>query len=741
MKKEIKEILLRRKNNIIVDYDSCVETDNMRYVATIIKNINDLGFTFSNELTDRLKVVSLENIKEFYTELVPMLKALVGANVEYKPFYRNFPEEVMSMSDTELYMNAIIAYATDCEILIREEEKERLPLFESTELKVIGLGSEEDILTIRDNLIGAKTSLSEQDKTDLITLLNEYWFDDYDNLPQITFKENLPIISKLIIDNTSNIVWFDVLKHFYKTATDVLRLVVYLSDGDVSLSEPTKFKSMPRAKRKLIIQLLNNCGNIEEDMLRNRMTWIRLGEFLHVSETRYLPYSKVQVAFNKLRNNGKIQTFGGRVDKAIAENRIDDALKLLAKRPGELARCLDYLLREFYDCSDQIIKTFEDVASQISVPVLLQVKEHFDWRTTKNDTRVFFPKGQLTKAYTVANELKPIDCGYCAKIVYICSDAIVEQFKSKEPMGNVYIAPEMKNYCVPQSQRSANSAMKIITRGSRFKLKDDAKFIRFGIHWMNEIDQGYEQRTDIDLSCSFLNDNFGRIDHVSYTSLCTSYSAHSGDLTNAPRKTGGASEFIDVDIKKAINAGIRYAVVQVYGYTSTYFYNLDEMLFNWQEGVEPVESNIFDPRRVQQNINLGGNTDCEIPMVIDLKNREIIWCDIALTTRTDFPRCVENNVKGLSATVMGIIQAHKPSLYSLATLNAMARGRIVNNRNDADVIFDTDLTKPTEIITKVIEVQNEQGEVLETRTETEEKVKDCRIISPWDMDYWVGEML
>jgi hypothetical protein len=140
-------------------------------------------------------------------------------------------------------------------------------------------------------------------------------------------------------------------------------------------------------------------------------------------------------------------------------------------------------------------------------------------------------------------------------------------------------------------------------------------------------------------------------------------------------------------------------------------------------------------------MNLGGDACCEIPIIIDLERKEIIWCDVALTTKTEFPRCVEGNVKGLSAIAMGIVQAHKPNMYDVAWFNAVARGTVVTDRNDADVIFDTDTTKPVITIQKYIEVQNEKGEVIETRIETEEKVKDCTIITPFDVDVWQSTML
>lgn len=733
----VNELLLRRKNKLFISPMFAIDTvDNAGRIGVMLKNINDIGYCFSKDLIEKLRHCETTQLDNIYLELVEYLKSYVGADREWNFMYSQFPQQVIDASDLELYANAIWHYTSGGQWLPEYEKEPRLPLFESPDLKVLDVGTIEDVKEIMNNLIAAKTSLSEQDKTDLVWLLQNIGVD-MNNLPEVSFKENLPIISKLILDNTSETMWFNTLKLYYKTATDILRFAVYLSGGDVSLATNTKFKSMPNKVRRLLIQLLENCGNLEEDMLRHDMAWIKLGELLHVGSSKYKAYPKVQTAFHKLRNNVKIETFGGKVDKAIKDKNITKAVRLLKNHPGELARMLDFLIRNGKGCMNDIIHTFCEVSTQVSVPVLLQVKEHFAWRDKKNDSRVFFPKGQLAKAYTVANELEPIDKNICDEIVGICEVAIMEQFKAKEPMGKVYIDDEMKNYVIPQSQRSANSAMKIITRGSRFKLKDDSKFIRAGVHWENELVHGCERRTDIDLSCSFLDENFGYVEHISFTHLRNSYAVHSGDIVNAPRDKNGASECLDIYIDKALEQGIRYAAFQVYGYTMTKFCDLDDMLFNWQEGIEADCGDIFEPSRIQQCMNLGGNTDCEIPIVIDIKSKEIIWCDLNLTTRTNFPRCTEGNIHGLSATVMGIVQAHKPTMYDLAQLNAISRGTIVADRNDGDIIISNDLTKPVEEIK--VEVRNEAGEVIETKIE--EREKDVKFISAFDSDVWMSDLL
>ena len=705
-------ILLRRKNKVIVEKGNAAEPNN-QYVATIMKNAENLGFVFSKELFETLQTLTKDELNKFYLELIPMLKELVGANVEYKPMYPNFPQSVMEADYIDLYINAIISYWSFGTLLPAEEPNERLPLFETTNVKVIDLGSIEDLHDIFNNLCQSKTSISQTDKEDLEWFFKNMQVKFPDEIP---LKENVALIGKLYLENYPLATSKDIQKYF-KTATDVLRLITAMSDGDISLAENTKYRSFKRKERKLLLELLQGCGYIEEDMLRYKNRWIRVGERLHPGDYNTKQFEKVNAAFNKLRNGIKIATFNGKVANAIEIEDYKKALHFLKQRPGELARKLDHLLR-ITDDKNLVVNTFKDVASEISSPVLLQVKEHFAHRSEDLKSRVFFPKGNLAKCYCIDNELKDIDKKYCQAIVKICDNALIEIYKSKDFLGNVYISDTIKGYCVPQSQRSANKAMKNVTRGSRFKINDNANFIRLGIHWLNELVNERERRTDIDLSCSFLDENFGYMSHVSYTNLINKYSVHSGDLVNAPRATGGSAEFIDVNIDKALENGVKYAAVQVYGYTQTKFCNLDEMIFNWQECEDNEFGNIFEPTRVQQSMNLGFNTDCGIPVVFDLEKREVVWCDMALTTRTEFPRCVEGNAYGLSASVKGICQSYKPQMYDLALLHIAARGLLVTNKEEADVIISND----TNDFVKIDE-------------------REVTFITSWDTDIWQGELL
>lgn len=707
----INEILLRRKNIIALEVDDLLNTDvsgdytrlsgfdsaiNLiyrdRYVLTIMKDVEQLGYTFSKNLYKMLCEVSHGDLTTIYLDLVRMLKNMVGDDVKYEPMYPNFPSSVMNRSDAELYMNAIVHYWSNGTLYPVEKEDARLPLFDSIKVKVLDVGCIDDLQLIFSNLCSSKTSLSQQDKEDMIWI-----FRNRDMIPSFKFpediplKENVAIIGKLYIENLANALAKDIQKYF-KTATDVLRLVTAMSDGDVSLANNTKFRNIRRAERRIIMDLLNGCGDIEEDMLRNKGRWVRIGEKIHPGEYDYNKYKKVIVAFDKIRNNIKIETFNGKMDAACKRGDFESALKIAATRPGELARRLDYFLRKNKN-GKSVINFFKDVSKNVSTPVLLQVRQHFISRGDDMDVRVFFPKGNLARSWAMDNNLEPIEEKYCKAIVQICENALVEQYSKREFLGNVYLSEAYKNYIVPFSQRSASKSLKTIVRGSRIPIDENTKYIRAFIWWTNT----KYGRVDLDLSASFFDENWNYKVHISYTNLRNRHmdAVHSGDIVNGGRVDGvGVSEFLDVNINDMTRLNIRYIVFQVHGYFCPGFNQMEHAMFGWMNREGVMSGEIYEPKTVEQKMSLASESKVCIPVIFDCVAREFIWCDMNISMDgTCYSRGgnnVESNIRGVVATCYAMVNMSKPSLYDLISLHIRARGVPVGNKDDADIVFDLD---------------------------------------------------
>lgn len=701
MENSVFNIILRRKNRVFINNDDMLKSlsaaageKNKQIVATMNKNIEVFGYTMSEALFDKLVHMKAKNREVVYDVLVNGLKELTGADKVYNPMYPNFPESVMEKDDFELYFNAIVHYWSFGTLLPYEEKKERAPLFNTAKVKVLEAGSFDGLNDIFNNLCASKTSLSKSDVNDMIFILNSAKVTLPDEIP---FKENTACICRLLVD-TGVDTDGSLCKKYVKTATDVLRLVTAMSDGDVSLAENTKFRNLKRSERRIIMNLLADCGNAAEDMNRYAGRWIRVGEKLHPGEfAKNERYTKVVRAFDVIRNDGKIQSFAGKVDAAVVSKDVNTVVSMLKKRPGEFARRIDFLLRTFDKDADRkaVIMGFASVAKDVSSTVLLQVREHFINKLDGSDNmRVFFPKGNLARSYYVKNdktETVPEDA--MKMVITVCESALVNIYGNREFLGKVCIDETLKNYTVPFSLRSAGKTMTAVSRGSRIAIDDSAKIIRPFIWWTNTKDN----IIDVDLSVAIFADDWNCLEHVSYNNLESDRFGicHSGDIINGGPVDGeGAAEFIDLDIDKALSAGARYAVFNVYNFSNESFSKMEHAAFGFMTRNDMKSGEIFEPSTVKQRMDLASATTTCIPVIFDLKERVFVWCDMALTAdhvRAGFGGInVESNLPSVVVTCKAMVDVKKPNLYDLFTFNAKARGVITDNPDEADINFGLD---------------------------------------------------
>ena len=709
----VERILLRRKN-IIWQHDTsamAAESPQKAMIVAVIKNLEGLGYTAGRNLIEYMSTMDKRSLTVFYNDLVTEIKALIGADKTYKVMYPNFPSQVMEATDAELFFNAMIHYWSGGKLLPAYKEDPRFLCFDNPKLKVLSVGGKKDLMWIFSNILSGNTNISDRDKEDIITIISETedWIYNVPN--EIPIKENCALFGKAVIENKP--IFMDILKPYFNTATDVLRLVVALSNGDLSLAKNTRFRKLKRAERRLIMDMLVNCGNIEEDMFRYQNVWIRLGEVIHPGEfaKKNAKYKDVFKVFTDLRTGNKPQFFGAKVHAALNAEDMARAAKILKGRPGEFARLLDKLIRDAEN-PDSIITEFASVADKVSSAVLWQVESHFRWRRDSADDeyRVFFIKGKSTPT-VIDNELAPISKKWCDKVISVCEAALTKIYFQREKLGNVFISEEMDNYVIPYNQRTASAGSKIITRGSRFDIREEAKVIRSFIWWTNQGDR----RIDIDLSVSIYNANWEIVSHVSYTKLRDSKFnvSHSGDIVDGgPEDGDGVSEFVDIDID-SIAANARYAVIQVYSFCGIPFSEMKNCNFGWMEREDVDSGEIYEPKTVEMNMRLASESSTMVlPAIIDCKERKIIWMDMSQMGKYHyFGNNLESNVSNVNFACYAIEHMVKPTMYDIAFMNAISRGNITYNRDEADLIFDV------------------------AKSDTEEGVE---IITPFDVDDWMA---
>lgn len=716
------KVLLTRKNSLFIKPDVF---SNPNHVTAMNLNIASLGYTLSPDLCIVLNTKSVEDISDINNFLVETLSEMVGANVRYKPFFRNFPKDVPTdafehyierlfawaeselgltenakllscghLIDTEKFDMSNFSGCPICQKQLSEGEllpsKERKPFKGKVKLKTIELAEYSDVFNIFKNLLSSKTSISEQDKKDIKTIMEYNRKEVEAYFPEIIpHKEVLGYVSKLVIEN---LFVYELIEKSIKTATDVLRIATAMSEGDVSLATNTKYKKFNKTERKFLLFLLEKCNNIEEDMVRYKGKWIRLGEILHPLEYKKR-FPKLCEAFCKIRNGVKIKTFNSATEALLINKEYTPLVKHLKARPSELARKFDLIISNCSNVAREIaFKELEAGVAEISTPVLFQMLGNFRIRATKDkDIRMIMPKGSVAKMKVLEETRQPMMESRAKRVIGVINTELKRRFSELEPMGTVYVDEKLSNYVIPFSQRSASKTMVTITRGSQIDFPVE-NTIRMFMYWKGGDGNSYNNnRIDLDLSAIMLDEYFGYVGHISYTNYRANekkdgYKAtYSGDFQSGEH---GASEFIDIDVD-SFNGKARYIAMNILSYTGQKFNEIPVCYAGFMGREHRNSGEVFEPKTVKQKFDITSETTVCIPMIFDIVEKKVIWADMSLKGNNQY-----NNVEthferiGLIAKAISKMNKHKANIYELLMLHAKSRGKTTSYIERADVVFD-----------------------------------------------------
>ncbi|PHN31371.1 TerD family protein [Pseudomonas sp. ICMP 460] len=668
------QLFLRRRSKVHVPMGTGGAT--RAQVASAVREVAAFRYVLSEPLIEQIGRLSATELKHWLGEIMGVLRRETGAHVHHRPFYPDFPEQVLTASEAELYLNAVIHYFT----LLRlpPTEHSRPAMLEGDYIsRVIEPGSISEFESLLEPLVSSRTSLSEADTADVVWFIGTYKSDVFGLLPEaIPFREiRAQVGGALILHVAGDARVDEFLERNVETATDILRLAVALSGGDVSLTTAsTRFKAMKRSTRRLLLRLLDSIPNAAEDVMRHAERWKRLAEVLHPGDYAD-KYSRALAAITAARRNEAPDSFGSRVETLLAQRHIATLTPLLQSRPGEFARRLDVTLRRATE-PESVLDAFEAVATQVSSPVLLQLLAHV--RAPRPlPLRAFTPKGAFAKIYGIKDRREPLAPHVLARAARICEDALVTRFASLPPLGRCFIDPALRDYKVPLAQRASSKSLRTLVRGSQLPMPD-TRFIRLFLWWKNG-----RGRTDIDLSAAFFDVNFVFKQTVAYYNLTGFGGYHSGDIVDAPE---GASEFIDLDLDVLVKKGIRYVVTSINSFTEQPYCDLPECFAGWMARADTASGEVFEPRSVFDRIDIASDTVICLPFVMDLQERRVIWADLGLTS-SPWWNNVQNNLSGVSLMLRALVHTPRPELETLFDLHVRARGERVASPQEAEVVF------------------------------------------------------
>lgn len=713
---KINSILLRRKQRIIIaKEDKDLRLYSFSNVCSFNEELKSLGFILSAEAMIDMMKLRYEAFDSYRVNILNTLKEMIGADVEHKPMYKNFPESVRNASDLKLYVDQLVGYSVDFygvlneifhfeegtvnlrnNILFDGEKKERIKLNDNIEYKVINKETIEGFEKMFTALMKQNSSLSETDRKDLEWFLKEYP-DVVSFVPEtIPFKETLAFVYALLME-----MEVPYQKLPIRSATDLLRLAIAMSDGDISLSASPHFRHFKRKEKTALLGILDSIDKdkLIEDIFRHKEEYKRLSEYLGLSSRRYRKrFPSLYETFRDIYDHKKFDTFNKRYEEAFKTNDILTATDTLKLRPGVFARYLDKLLRESEDnkeLSDYILNCFEKIADKVETKLLWDLIYHFRYR---DEERIAFPKGEVSRAISIEPQAKDLSSETIEKVINICNEAIDAVYKKRKKMDLVYVDEKLVNYMMPMAARSSSRTSEALSRGSRLKIRQGADYLRMFVYWIGQ---------DVDLSVTIMDNDFRYVDHVSYTNLRLGEDEHdvypiihSGDITFAPE---GASEFVDIDLKELsrLYPKARYIVENVFSYSEQSFNTIKKCFAGIMERDDPDMGEIFEPATVRIKADITGNHRNSVPLILDLENREIIWSDICAAfnyfeSSIYLGNNVENNLESTALACRAFVNLKKANVYEVVMKNVLDRnGQLVRREkiDDGYVYYDKDDNK------------------------------------------------
>lgn len=713
MKNITETTIMIQKGRILLPQveDSPVNKNSINLVWGFLKNIETLGFTLDYRAIDIMQRMPENEIIELYNNIMPELEHFKGNDVEYKPMYPGFPEQVMKMDDCEFYLNAFMHYLTNGEYVPKYPEEElKNALNDKTKFPSLNLQKNKlstliacslsDFKKSMQETITMRGAMSDTDKKYVNYFFEKYINKDISLLPdKIPYKENSIYIAKLLNDNQLG----GLISKYITTPTDVVRFALYLSGKSIDFSD----YSTKRGEHNFNNKILSKYGDLfmylidknpsEEDFCVHKKELKSLTRLIHYNAKKNgyeKEYPKAYHLIDRCHKN-ELKSLESKIEAAKQNKNYKKMIDLYVTKPGKMIQNLDsiinivpesdkpYLLEQL--SSDKIIKN-------VSPTLLYKTISHFTNRLEEKKYRRFAFKG---KTYIKEENRNKLDEGVVAEITNILKENLNKIFSERKTLGKVYVDNEVYNYTIPVNMPEGNAGFHALPEGTMVDLAkhigtiEENPYITLFCYWTNKRRNGSEIKSDIDLHAIFEMKD-GSYSSISYYNAKNEFACHSGDFVNAEN---GACEFICIDRRK-MPKNIKRLIVDVYSFTGEYFKDHETCHVGIEFGKEPHGKNeIYDPKDVILKTELVGNSIQNIPMIFDFENNKMIYASLDNLAVSGLGKNAYNTKDSTSMAIQAMLDADRIPLKDLIDINIKARGELTEDINDADLIFTTDINK------------------------------------------------
>jgi len=605
-----------------------------------------VGFKADRALLEHLSTVEFGAAMDLASAVVEAVRGLVGDHVQHNAYFKKFPRRV---PDTVEFWVSCLRHTGGAEVVDlltlpaygRYQHSfadllaahDELIASVKDRVTVVHLGGtlEEEIQALYRALAESVTPLGEADLQLLAELAGRC---GHVELAAVPVRENRAVLNAARLAAGRPLVAVD-------TVVDVLRTACHASGGDVTLAEPTRFRSFTRRERRVLLAALDrvvadNAGKLG-DVSRFAERFKRLGSYLHAYESTAYPGARE--VFDVARGDRKVPSVAGRAERAFADGDVSRAAEVLTAAPGLLMRSLDRLLRQA-DPVDDVVAAVAKVLGSVSGRVLCSVREHLMNRASPDDVRAFTTRGR--RAWVTADTRPPLPREVIERVGRLIDAELAARLPSG---GRLVVDPAVLDVALPLSGKAGEDGFAVLPRGSRTRVEGEV--LRFFTYWRQA-----RETTDFDLSALLLDSHFQYLGHVSWTNFHERGAVYSGDLTEAPR---GATEFIDIPLD-SIDAA--YVVPQVNVFSGEGFDDVAESMFGWMLRDRARAGAPFEPRTVRTRSDLRGSGRVALPMVFGRDRAgtwTATWLHLYLSGSPLFNR-LETNRASTSVLARGMVR-------------------------------------------------------------------------------------
>ena len=252
----------------------------------------------------------------------------------------------------------------------------------------------------------------------------------------------------------------------------------------------------------------------------------------------------------------------------------------------------------------------------------------------------------------------------------VCIEKIKEYYRTLPTLGKIYIAENFYKLGMPTNTSASGKGLDVLSIGSRIACTGSK--IRTFVHWKKAFD------IDSSLIVVDKDNNLSTMGWFNYSDRDLGNDVlFSGDITGA-----NGAEYFDINLDALAAKGYKYIVQTFHGYCSKL--NSGEIYAGYQNK-ENLMTKAWDPKNIEMQFKVFGDSRGCVAFAIDIQNREIIILN----------QIIDSDDRVARPSGFKTIEKYLQPNYLDINIGMIAscRGELVNNPADAATVFDDNYTQ------------------------------------------------